>query len=378
MNEALHIVLAGGEAAGQLFPGLAVAEELLVQHPGIRLTFAGSGKAFEQQHVAAAGFAYRAFASRPFPKRPSDAIAFLTSNFAGFHAARKFLRQEKVELVVGLGGYGSVPLVRAAARLGLPVVLLEQNATMGQATRWLARRANMVCAAFEEIRAQLPSNCKVRVTGNPIRAEFANLEEYEIWKRFEPARSARRILVLGGSGGARQLNQHVPRALYKAAAALNGWEVVHQSGERDHATAVELYQKLGIKATVLPFISNMSRTLLDTDFAISRSGATSLAELAATGVPALLIPHPRARHDYQRKNADVFAAAAAAAVIDPRSVEGRLDDAIAKRVVELTTKVEQRRRMAHAMCRCARPDAARVVARSVLELTRTAAFRLAA
>ena len=155
-SEPQHIVFAGGGTAGHLFPGLAVAE-LLRRHRDwtARITFVGTGKAFERQHVAAAGHEYLVLPSRPFSRRVREALLFLTDNVSGYYAARRFLHAEGVTLVVGLGGYASAATTRAARSLDIPYVLLEQNAFPGKATRWLAGGAEVVCAAFADVRSHL-------------------------------------------------------------------------------------------------------------------------------------------------------------------------------------------------------------------------------
>jgi UDP-N-acetylglucosamine--N-acetylmuramyl-(pentapeptide) pyrophosphoryl-undecaprenol N-acetylglucosamine transferase len=244
------------------------------------------------------------------------------------------------------------------------LVLLEQNAVPGRATRWLAPAAVLVCSAFEDVRSHLRAGCRVRVTGNPLRRAFV---DHRAPARYLPDRpgSRRKLLVLGGSGGALSLNQQAPRALYKAGTALADWQVVHQSGERDLAAVGHLYRKLGIEATVVPFIDDMPRLLRASHLAISRAGGTTLAELAASGVPAILLPYPKAADDHQRKNADVFSAAGACQTLDEREVTGRLDNHLAGAVIELSLGHPLRVRMAHAMTQLARPEATRQVASSI-------------
>ena len=170
MTHISHIVFAGGGTGGHLFPGLAVAEKLAANRPGVRITFAGSGKPLEQRHVATAGFDYVPLPSRPLPQRASEAIGFVVENVAGYFAASRLLDEEDVAGVVGLGGYASVPMGRAAARRRLPLILLEQNVTPGKANRWLSRYASLVCTSFEPSQQTFGWRCPTRWTGNPIRA----------------------------------------------------------------------------------------------------------------------------------------------------------------------------------------------------------------
>ncbi len=169
----LHIVFSGGGTAGHLFPGLAVAERLAEAIPRVRITFCGVGKPLERQSVAAAGFECLILPASPLPRGVGEAVSFVLEQFASFAAASRFLQEEQVDLVVGLGGYASVPMARAAVRRDVPLVLLEQNAIAGKATRWLARGAALICTSFDETRRQLRCRCPVRTTGNPIRRGFS-------------------------------------------------------------------------------------------------------------------------------------------------------------------------------------------------------------
>ena len=151
-DDSPHVVFAGGGTGGHLFPGLAVAEQLQAIAPTARITVATGGKPFEQAHVAAAGFAHLRLPSHPLASGAAAKWRFVKDNLVGYRRARRFLRATGVSLVVGLGGYASVPMAWAAAAARIPLVLLEQNALPGRVTRWLAPRAALVCLAFEEAR----------------------------------------------------------------------------------------------------------------------------------------------------------------------------------------------------------------------------------
>ena len=356
-KKSIHIVFSGGGTGGHLFPGLAVAEELAAAIPRARITFCGSGKTFERRHAAQAGFEYLTLPSRPLPHGAREALAFVVENLAGYLAAGRFLRDERVAAVVGLGGYASVPMARAAARHRLPLVLLEQNAVAGRATRWLSRRATLVCTAFEQTQRTLHCRCPVRATGNPVRKGFLRSCSYT-----HPIGAPRQLLILGGSGGARALNESAPRALYKVRQQLQGWRVVHQSGEAGLEATRTLYDKLALQATVVPFLPDMPALLAATDLAVCRAGGTTLAELAAAGVPAVLLPYPHATDDHQLANARLYAANGGCVTIDERDVPGRLDDSLAEMLCFVLANDGLRQRMAAAMSELARPNAAADVA----------------
>lgn len=359
IDNPIHIVFSGGGTGGHLFPGLAVAEQLAHEAPRVRITFAGSGKEFERRHVAAAGFEYVALRCRPAPRRFSEAFSFFTDNVAGYRTAARFLRQQHVAAVVGLGGYASVPMAQAASRRGRPLVLLEQNAIPGRATRWLAGSATLVCAAMVETRSNLRCRCPVRVTGNPIRGGFGETNS---------SKPPHQLLILGGSSGARSINENVPRALCKVGSRLDGWKILHQSGEPDLEATRELYRKLHVRATVVSFVAEMQVVLGATELAVCRAGGTTLAELAAAGVPAVLLPYLHAADDHQRRNADVFTAAGGAITLDQRDLSDRLDNHPTDVLWELLGDSQQRARMSAAMRRLSRPDAAAEVADLILKV----------
>jgi UDP-N-acetylglucosamine--N-acetylmuramyl-(pentapeptide) pyrophosphoryl-undecaprenol N-acetylglucosamine transferase len=371
MKQPIHLVFAGGGTAGHLFPGLAVARQLAAEIRRLRITFTGGGKDFERRHVAASGFDYFALPCRPLPRAAREAVSFVVENIAGYLAAKRFLRDEQVSGVIGLGGYASMPMGRAAAKCHVPLVLLEQNVVPGRATRWLAPSAQLVCASFPQSVADLRHRCATRLTGNPIRHVVARPESTSSDAEMRP----RQLLVLGGSGGARSLNDNVPRALYKAHSLLAGWRIVHQSGEADLDATRELYRKLDIDATVSAFVADVPEVLAVSDLAICRAGGTTLAELAAAGVPTVLLPYPHATDDHQRRNADVFVAAGGALLVDERQLTGRLDDQLAETVGMLVAEADRLAAMSQAMLGLGRPDAAADVAALVWSVVSSQARR---
>ncbi len=369
-----HVVFSGGATGGHLFPGLAVAQRLGQQWPQLKITFAGSGRSWEHEQVSAAGWDYQAIPCRAMPQNPWQGVRFLADNMAGYLAARWLLREHQVSAVVGLGGFASAPMARAAVMAGVPTVLLEQNAVPGKVTRWLAPKANAVCAAMSEVQTQLKSTASVQVTGNPVRADFQAL-----WQKNNELRSSRkRLLVLGGSGGARPLNDAVPRALYKLGEHMHDWQVVHQTGPGEVGRVERLYQKLGVPAVVVSFIHNLPGVLRDTSLVLCRGGGTTLAELSVAGVPAVVVPYPQAADDHQHRNAEVYASADACRLVPQELPEMRLDDRLRDELETLLGSEPCRFRMAQAMRGMARPDAADEVAGVIADAIWPQAHRRAA
>ena len=373
-----HVVFSGGGTGGHLFPGLAVAQRLSQIWPNVRITFAGSGKPFEKEHVEASGFDYLAVPSRALPRGLSGVMPFLSRNLRGYRLAGDFLDRRQVAVVVGTGGYASAGMARAAVRRGIPLVLLEQNVVPGRATRWLARSASAICTAFDETSQHLPQRCQVRVTGTPVRHQSLSLVAGEhqsvVSSQAEHAllgtstACSRSLLILGGSNGARSLNRHVPPALKRIGDKMPDWRIVRQSGAAELAATRGLYEQLHVRATVLPYIAQMPRVLKQTDLAISRAGGTTLAELAMAGLPAVLLPYPFATDNHQRRNADVLSAAGGCLTLDERDLAGRLEDRLADAISKLVTDEQKRNRMSASIARLAKPNAADEVAALVHDL----------
>jgi UDP-N-acetylglucosamine--N-acetylmuramyl-(pentapeptide) pyrophosphoryl-undecaprenol N-acetylglucosamine transferase len=353
----LHVVFAGGGTLGHLFPGLAVAAELKRLAPQARVCFAGSGKAVEQRHVLIAGHDYETIACRPRPSGMIESLRFMADNVRGLRQAVRYLRSQEVDVVVGLGGYASYPMARAAIVCQVPLVLLEQNAVPGLSTRRLAPHARLICLAFERTRKCLAAAGPIRITGNPVR---------QTPPRSDSA-SGRRLLVLGGSQGSHALNAAVPLALTRLQAELADWTIVHQAGEAGATATAKLYAQLGLKAHVTPFVENLPRVMAHCHLAISRAGGTTLAELATAGLPALVVPFPAASDNHQLRNAEVFAARGACRIVDGRLGSQSLATQLAAELRELLSSDERRTSMAAALQRLARPAAAWHVARMICD-----------
>ncbi len=368
-----HFVLSGGTTGGHLFPGLAVVEQLRHLWPRATYTFVGAGKPLDLQWVAAANCEYLPVQCQPVSKAPVKALRFLSNQWAGYRDSLRFLREHCVSVVIGLGGYSSAPMARAAITEHVPLVLLEQNAVPGRVTRWLSSSAQLVCTAFGEARPLLKVSGPLRVTGNPVRQRF--LDEYEDLE-FTENGTAPRVLVLGGSQGATPLNHFVPRALYKAGANRQKWRIIHQAGEQAAETEA-LYHKLGLEATVSPFINSIQRVMANSDFVISRAGGTTLAELAMTATPAILVPFSHARDNHQWHNAEVFRAAGAARVVEEHIDAQRLDNVLAAELTDMVKLDQRRHTMAEAMHHLARPHAAQHVATMISEIVHASQSRLA-
>jgi UDP-N-acetylglucosamine--N-acetylmuramyl-(pentapeptide) pyrophosphoryl-undecaprenol N-acetylglucosamine transferase len=355
----ITLVIAGGGTGGHLFPGIAVARELLRRMPDARVSFVGTARGIEARVIPAEGLELDVIRSAGLKGK---SIAARTRGAAlvpaGLFDAWRVLARRRPHVVMGVGGYSSGPVVMAAALRRIPTLVLEQNAVPGLTNRLLAPWVRAAAVTYEQTQSFFRG--KAFVTGNPVRAEFfqtANAER-------RPA-TGRTVLVLGGSQGAHAINLAMMAAAAPLMQRVSGLALVHQTGERDLAEVRAAYQRAGITVRVEPFLSAVAREMAEADVVISRAGATTLAELAAAGRAAVLIPFPGASDDHQRRNAELLAAAQAATLIDERELTtDRLVDVTAG----LVQDDERRARMATAMRGFARPDAAGQIVDRILAL----------
>ena len=268
-------------------------------------------------------------------------------------------------MVVGVGGFASGPVVAIAALLGYPTMLLEQNALPGITNRLLARVVRAAAVNFETALAYFPRTGFV--AGNPVRPEFFPAQNEEANDRFTQPHDAARVLIFGGSQGAHAINVAMVEAAARLAASGIRLAITHQTGERDLDLVRAAYERAGLAARVEAFIFEIDGEMKAADVVICRAGATTLAELAASGTPAILVPLPTAADDHQRKNAEVVAKTGGAIVIEERELSG---DALAGVLKELMADRDRLARMSAAARTLARPDAAERIADRVEQLSK--------
>src|SRR6266404_4628947 len=299
-------MIAGGGTGGHLFPGIAVAEAARRRDPDGAILFVGSERGLEARVVPSAGFVLEALPTTPLRGRGArDRVRAIAGLAAGVGRARGVIRRFAPDAIVGLGGYASAPAVIAGRLAATPIVLLEQNARPGLTTRLLARFADRVCVSFPESAAAFAAG-KAVVTGNPVRwraADGAVASSSVASPETTAGGRGLALLIFGGSAGARTLNLAGP-ALAAALADVPGLSIVHQTGAEAEASVRAAYAAVGIRADVRPFIADMGAAYAAADVVVCRAGATTIAELAALGKPAILVPYPYAADDHQRANAE--------------------------------------------------------------------------
>ena len=347
------LILAGG-TGGHIFPGLAVAAAL--QARGVPVVWLGADGGMETRLVPPRGIAIYTIAVKGL--RGKGVLPLLRAPVRVLHAVRaasRVLKKRAPRAVVSFGGYAAGPGGLAARLQGIPLVVHEQNRAPGMTNRVLARFARRVLTGFPQTFKRVDEE----VVGNPVRGEIARLPSPT--ERFRQRNGAMRVLVLGGSQGARALNSAMPTAL----AALRGTvEVRHQCGEKLREEATLAYAGARIVASVEPFIADMAEAYAWADMVVCRAGALTLAELCAAGVGSVLVPFPAAVDDHQTKNAEYLVERGAALLLPQGD---SLADDLRTALSELASDPARRLAMAEAARSLAKPDAAERVADIVLQ-----------
>ncbi len=355
---------AGGGSGGHLFPGIALAEELCRRDPQSRIHFLGSERAIENTILASTPFAHHALPVEPLSKLRKTPFQFLRRNWSAWSNTQKLFVEHSPDWVIGLGGFISVPAVWSAHRRRVPILLLEQNAISGAATRWLAKTATHITLSFDQARQRLPQQVPVVFTGNPLRSNLVQAA-----KTVTKSQAHRTLLILGGSQGAESLNHAVSQALGQVRGLLSGWRVVHQAGAGRVADLDSEYRRQQIPAFVAEFFPNMAEQYAAADLVISRSGATTLAEIACFGCPALLVPYPFAADQHQRANAQVFVDRDAAVMVEQSRNPHETARKLCSSLSLLLTDCVRRDVMCQAAKALARPNAAQQVADLLLPIS---------
>ncbi|MCY4119437.1 MAG: undecaprenyldiphospho-muramoylpentapeptide beta-N-acetylglucosaminyltransferase [Acidobacteria bacterium] len=354
-----RVLFAGGGTGGHLFPGIAVARALVRRHRRAHVVFVGTGRGIEARALALEGFRFEPIRSLGLMGKSPRAIArtVALAPLTLFDAAR-VLRRTRPDLVIGLGGYSAGPVVFLAALTGGSTMLMEQNAVPGMTNRMLGPFVQAAAVSFETTAARF--GAKAFVSGNPVRESFFDLARVDRDSRTGPPT----VLVLGGSQGAHKLNLALVAVAKTLAGMPGGIRIIHQTGERDRDWVRDAYRRAGLNARVEAFFETMHEEMRAADVVVCRAGATTLAEVAAAGLPAVIVPLPTAANDHQRRNAAALAAAGAAEVVEESDLERQL----VPRLVALAGDRSRRAAMSAAAAGMAKPDAADRVLQRAEEL----------
>ena len=361
-SQRLRVLIAGGGTGGHVIPALAIARELRDAH-GAEVRFVGTARGLETRLVPEAGFPLELIRVGQL-KNVSlmTRVRTMADLPLGVMRCVGLVRSFKPDVVVGVGGYASGPAMMAAILLRVPTLAFEPNAVPGLANRLVGRWVSAAAVNFEETRRYFRN---ARVTGIPVRREFFEIGE-------KPAERTQRLLVFGGSQGARIFNEVMPKIAKGLMEEIPGLRILHQAGAK-FAEAVEAaYGASGADATrweVAAFLDDMPRRFADADLILCRSGASTVAELAAAGKAALLVPLPTAADNHQLKNAEVLREAGAAE-LRVQSNDAAMESFLASDLSGLLRDLARRQEMGRRVRGLAHADAVRVIGEMVVRLCR--------
>ena len=301
----LNVLVSGGGTGGHIFPALSIANEVQRRHPEARILFVGAEGRMEMEKVPASGYNIIGLPVSGFDRKHLlRNFKVLARLFKSMGLAKKILNDFKPDIAIGVGGYASGPMLKAAQKMGIPTLLQEQNSYAGVTNKLLAAKAECICVAYEGMERFFPQE-KIVLTGNPVRRNLL-----ECGATPEQARQAmgvapdkKTILIIGGSLGARTINNAIIDGLSKIGETY-GVQVIWQTGKIYDQQCREALDASGVKnVSQMPFISNMDMAYRAADLVVSRAGASSISELQLLGKPAILVPSPNVAEDHQTKNA---------------------------------------------------------------------------
>src|SRR5688572_10072492 len=359
----MKVLIAAGGTGGHIYPGIAVAQEIMRRYAGSKVRFVGTARGLETRLVPQAGFELSLIESAGLKNLSRIAqmrgLVLLPRSFV---SAWSLIRQFRPDVVVGAGGYVSGPVVLMAALTNRRTLVMESNALPGWTNRVLARFVDRAAVSFEQA---LPFfRGKATVTGNPVRREFFEIPA----KRRDPDRFS--LLVFGGSQGARAINEGMIAALPSLASLKSTLRIKHQTGPADIDKVKTAYVAAGWEeqAEVVSYIDNMMADFAAADLVICRAGATTTAELIAAGKASIMIPFPFAADDHQRKNAEALEAAGASRMILQQDLSA---ERLAKEIAVLAESPQQLDQMENASRKLAHGDAAKSVVNLIEQLVNT-------
>ena len=359
-------VLSGGGTAGHINPAIATAEELRAR--GVDVRFAGRPVGNEAEWVKAAGIPFTPFESAGFNRRhPMTFAKAMPIISKSTKKAQAWFQEIKPDVVVGFGGYVAIPVGRAAVKQGIPLVVHEQNSVMGLTNKYLSQHAKAVCLTYEHAASAVKDASKVILTGCPVRSSVFSMTRDEGRVQLDIPDDARMLLVTGGSLGAKHLNE----ALCSMKDRLLGYEdliIIHVTGPKnydDTKARLALTEEEAKRWRVIGYTNEMPACMAATDMIVSRAGASSLAEISAMGIPALLVPFPYATADHQTTNARAYVEAGCAHMIADDKVE---TPEFCELVCELVENADLRASMTAAARARKTANAAKALADAIMEV----------
>ncbi|MEA1885621.1 MAG: undecaprenyldiphospho-muramoylpentapeptide beta-N-acetylglucosaminyltransferase [Bacteroidota bacterium] len=360
-----RIIISGGGTGGHVFPAISIANALKSIDSDVIIHFVGAMGRLEMYKVPEAGYDISGLPVTGFErKRIHKNITVIFRLIKSLDLAKKIIDRFKPHVAVGVGGYASGPLLRVAAKKGIPTLIQEQNSSAGVTNKLLAKKAKVICVAYEGMEKYFPAE-KILFTGNPVRKDLVRLKEKskEAYDYFKLDDSLPVVLVLGGSGGSRSINDSIATGLQKF--GERKIQLIWQTGKYYFDSIKTTYEESGSSIVHLhDFIDRMDLAFSVADIVVSRAGAVTISELSIAGKPVILIPSPNVADDHQTRNAMSLVNKEAALMIkDSESVQ-KLTDAI----IELVEDTEKKKRLSENISSLALKDSDIIIAKEILKL----------
>lgn len=361
----LRVIISGGGTGGHIFPAVAIANTIKKRYPAAKILFVGANGRMEMEKVPQAGYEIKGLNIAGFQR--GSIVKNVTLPFkiaSSLYAAYRIVRDFKPQVAVGVGGYASGPLLRAAGFAGVPTVIQEQNGFAGMTNKLLAGSARVICTAYEGMEKVFPKE-KIILTGNPVRSEIvemkAELREAQAYFGLDPYKQT--ILIVGGSLGARKINQSVDAMLDRI--AESGVQLLWQTGKlyyEDYKDIAARYPNI----KVLQFIDRMDYAYACADVIVSRAGALSIAEFQLVGKPVILVPSPNVTDDHQTHNANALVEKNAAILIKDEEAKPNLIPA----AIDLLKDEARMRLLSENIKKMGIPDAAERIVDEIIRVAK--------
>jgi len=311
------LFFAGGGTGGHIYPAIAVAERIAKLEPKIKIHLFVSTCDIDSQILTQTGFKYTRLPAKAFRARPDKLINFCTSFLKSYQIAKRAITESKNPVVIGIGGFVAAPVCFAAHKLKVPVVLLNVDIVPGRANKIIGRWADEIFVQFEETGQYFAhSSAAVHVVGCPLRSGFSNSEPDKVIEQLGLEKQKKILLITGASSGSENINDAVCSLLEKLSAFVDGWQIVHLTGQANFEKVKNKYSDAKIRHKVLDYYNDMPNLLPAADLVVGRSGAVSVAEYAAASVPSICIPYPYHKDRHQYLNAGKLVEAGAAVIVD--------------------------------------------------------------
>lgn len=320
----LKVIISGGGTGGHIFPALSIANELKMQVPDVKILFVGALGKMEMERVPAAGYEIIGLPVMGMPRKASvKMFRFIWMLYKSMQKARKVIKDFHPDVAIGVGGFASGPVLKAAVRKGIPTILQEQNSYAGITNKLLSSKVKKICVAYPNMERYFPKE-KISITGNPIRQNLLQtVDKNKAYTKFGFSSAKPVLLIVGGSLGARTLNESVMASLDKI--SKSDVQVIWQTGKiyyNEMQERLKGVQPENLKA--MEFLSNMDYAYSIADLVISRAGAGTISELCLLGKPSVLVPSPNVAEDHQTKNAMALVENDAAILVKDSDAKKRL------------------------------------------------------